>query len=116
MTCLSAVKRPMIWLGKRATSAVTTSDSTATNLSPMAMILLMASVSPLPQYWLIITEPPAAKPKENMLNTKNGWLASDDADSCTWPSWPSMMVSIMLTPKPMRFCSAMGMATAMSAL
>ena len=97
--------------GKQSTRAVTSRESTTTNFSPMAMIRLMAAVSPLPQYWLIITEPPAAKPKENMLKTKKGWLAREAADNCTSPNWPSITVSIILTPKLMRFCRAMGMAT-----
>ena len=54
------------------------------------------------------TEAPLARPKPSTLRIIKGWPPRFAAAMATSPSWPSITVSIMLTPRLMTFCSAMG--------
>ena len=66
----------------------------------------------MPQYWAMSTPPPEDSPKLNIIKIKNGWPPSEAPEMAISPRLPSMTLSMMLTPKLMMFCSAMGMAMA----
>ena len=72
---------------------------------------LMASMSPLPQYWLTSTVRPLIRPKMMTWSRKMGELAAVTAESSFWPSRPTMKVSTKPSEVVMRFCRIRGRAS-----
>ena len=68
----------------------------------------MASISCLPQYWLIKTEDPLWTPKMNICTANSGMLASVTAAMGASPSMPTIKVSAMPSVLVIRFCSTIG--------
>ena len=71
---------------------------------------LMASVSPLPQYWLTRMVRPEMRPKTTICSTYTGELAAVTAESSVWPRRPTMKVSTKPKEVVMRFWRMRGRA------
>ena len=77
-------------------------------------ISLIGFISPLPQYWAQRTDEPLANPNVSTCSIKNGWLAREEAERSipVVSARPSIMVSIKLVPRVIKFCKAIGIAIA----
>ena len=63
-----------------------------------------------PQNCAMKTDPPLEIPKRIMFSMKNIWLPRPTAAISTAPSWPTMMVSSILTKVCINCCRVMGTA------
>ncbi len=91
-------------------TAVISASSTELRTA-IASTRLMASVSPLPQYWAMSTAPPSVSPRSMPETIKKGWSAMADADMGTSPSAPSIMLFNVVTLYISADCSASGTAS-----
>ena len=85
-------------------------DTMPTTQKPTPITRLMASRSPLPQYWLMRTEPPLCTPKKNSWMTKVGILTRVTAAMGVSPSRPTMKMSAMPKALVIRFWRIIGVA------
>ena len=108
MTAASDENRLRIASGNSEHTAVNTAAAQTAERRLSEKSWQMLSVSPRPQYWLMRTMAPLAKPNPKILRMENGWPPRLAAVISRSPSWPSMTVSIRLTPRLITFCSAMG--------
>ena len=77
---------------------------------------LMASWSPLPQYWLTRMVWPLRRPRMMICTRKMGVLAAVTAESSLLPSRPTMKVSTKPREVVTRFCKISGSANRNSRL
>ena len=108
MTSASVAKMCMICTGNSRPSTVNSADAPRAKRRLRAKICRMRSMSRLPQYWAMSTAAPLASPKPVTLRMMNSWPPRLAAAMAVSPSWPSMTMSIMFTPRLMTFWMAMG--------
>src|SRR5574344_375731 len=112
----SPVKIRMTSAGKRSVASPKTPAQRIPTLSVIATVLEIADLSPLPKYCAARTPPPLESPKESNEKTKNGWFASVTAERASCEMLPTIRLSVRASENLIRSCSAIGRASAHSAL
>ena len=108
MTSASFVYTVMICGAKNNTAHVRTAAMENMNLSIIETAFFSDTISLLPQYCAVRTAAPHPIPIHRIWNILMKSFARDEAESCTSPYFPSMIVSIIFTPIVMTFCRIIG--------
>ena len=111
-----SVTRAMTPFGNSSSASATAPEMDSPAYSAAPMQRLIASTSPLPQYWLTRTVRPLMRPRMMICTRKTGGLAAVTADSSSCPSSPTMKVSTKPREVVMRFCKTSGRARRTSRL